>query len=234
MVGGALLNGQGDDVAGLFLALLTGARLDLAHHGGGVVVGVLLDAADQHLAGLVLRHAGDALHFGHLPLLVVFNVLLHLLQLVLPLAQRLLAAFQGVLLFIQRFLALQDAALAALHLGAALAAFAVQLGFQAQDLFLGLQNGFFFLFVGLALRVFQQVSCVFLGAADLFLAGLLAVQIPARRAQRRRRNRYDDRYEPVHGVHSLPLVLLSSYLFVRRTGFASSKKSRRAKLVRLC
>ena len=112
------------------------------------MVGVFLNAADQHLAGLILRHAGDALHLGHLPLLVVFNVLLHLLQLVLPLAQRLLAAFQGVLLFVQRFLALQDAALAALHFGAALAAFAVQLGFQAQDLFLGLQNGFFFLFVG--------------------------------------------------------------------------------------
>ena len=194
--------------AGFLFAFLTGAGFDLAHHGGGVVVGVLLDAADQHLAGLVLRHAGDALHFSHLPLLVVFDVLLHFLQFVLPFAQRLLAAFQGVLLFIQRFLALQDAALAALHLGPALAAFAVQLGFQAQDLFLGLKDGFLFLLVGLSLRVFQQVSCVFLGAADLFFAGLLAVQISARSTQRRRRDRYEDRYDPFHGVHSLPLVLL--------------------------
>ena len=221
MVGGAFLNRQGDDVTGFLLALLAGARLDLAHHGGSVVVGVLLNAADQHLAGLILRHAGDALHLGHLPLLVVFNFLPHLLQFVLLFAQRLLAGFQGVLLFIQRFLTLQDAALAALHLGAALAAFPVQLGFQAQNLLLGLEDGFLFLFIGLALCVFQQVFCVFLGAANLLFAGLLAVQISARCAQRRRRNRYDDRYDPVHGVHSLPLILLPAgcFLFMHGTAF---------------
>ena len=66
MVGGALLDGQCDDVAGLLFALVLGLGLDIAHHGGGVVIGFLLHAADDHLLGLILGHAGDAFQLLHL------------------------------------------------------------------------------------------------------------------------------------------------------------------------
>ena len=64
MVGSAFLNGQRDNVAGFLFALFLGVLLDIAHKHGGVVIRVLLDAGDEHLARFVLRHRADALHFG--------------------------------------------------------------------------------------------------------------------------------------------------------------------------
>ena len=61
MVAGTALDGGGDDVAGLFVALLAGLELDVAHKGGGVMVGFLLHTADDDLGGLVGGDARDAL-----------------------------------------------------------------------------------------------------------------------------------------------------------------------------
>ena len=202
VVGGALLNGQRDNVPRLLFAFFPGPGLNVPNHGGGVVIRVLLHPLDQHLTGLVLRHARNALQLLQLLVLAFFQLIRFLLQIGGALGQRFLPLFQTVLFLVEGLLPLQDAALTALHLRPAVLALPIQLGLQAKHFFLGFQNGLFFLFIRLALRVFQQILGVLLRAADLLFAGLLAVQIAARRACGGRQQRNDDSQKYRHWLHS--------------------------------
>ena len=175
MIRRAFLNGQGDNVPGLLFALFLGAGFNIPHHGSGIVEGFLLDALHQLLAGLILGHAGDALQLGELPRMECLGFFLDLLNLGLLFVQAFFPGLHIIGLFVQGFLTLVHAALGALHFVAALPHFPVVLGLGFEDLFLGLQHFFLFVFICLAGGVFQQLLGIGLGAADFLLGHVPAV-----------------------------------------------------------
>ena len=194
VVGGALLNRQGDDVAGLFVGLLPGLGLHLAHHHGGVVVGVLLNAIHQDLLGLVGGHAGDALQLGLLAIVHLLGLGLQALNLAIFLVQRLLPGLQVVQFLVELLLALVHPALQPRHLVAAVTNFFIKLRLQADDFFLGLKHGFLFLVLRLARGLLQHVCAVFLGLTDLLLHAVLPIIIAGHHTknQRNQHNQCDD------------------------------------------
>ena len=194
VVGGALLYGQGDDVACLLVGLLPGLGLHLAHHHGGVVVGVLLDAVHQDLLGLVGGHAGDAFQLGLLAVVHLLGLGLEALGFAILVVQRLLPGLQVVKLLVKLLFALVHPALQPRHLVAAVTNFFIKLRLQADDLFFGLQDGFLFLFLRLVGGFLQHVGDEFLGLPDLLFHAVLAVEIPGHQAnnQRNQRNQCDD------------------------------------------
>ena len=214
MVCRALLNGGGNDVAGLFVGLLLGALLDLTHHDGGVVVGVLLHAINEDVLGLVRGHVGHALQLLLLAVVHALRFLLKAFGLLIFFVELLLARFQVVQLLVKLLLALVHATLHAGNLAAAIADFLVQLVLQADDLLLGFQYSFLFLVLGLARRLFKQISGVFFRLPDLLFHGVFAVEISGRKANRQRDNRDDDNYSNAHGAF-LPLFPLYFSIFIR-------------------
>ena len=208
VVAGAALNRHRDDVARLLFGLILRGLLDFAHHHARVVVGFLLDALHDHVARLVLRHLRDALQLGAALFFHVLGGLLGLLggglltcaillrlggqaiQLVLLALQAGLARVEVIRLFVKGFLALCHAALAALHLGAAVANLAIQLVLEADDLFLRFEDAFLLLLLRTALRVVQQITGIFLGAPDFLFLHVLAIHVACRTARGQRgRNR---------------------------------------------
>ena len=187
----ALLDGGGDDVAGLLVRLLLGAGFNLAHHDGGVVVGVLLDAVDQDVLGFVAGHVGHALQLLLLAVVHLLGLGLQALGLAVLVVELLLALLQVVHLLVELFLALVDPALLAGHLAAAVADLLVELILQANDLLLGLQHRFLLLVLSLAGRLVQQVPGVLLRLADLLLHRVLAVEVSGCEAGHQRNQRND-------------------------------------------
>ena len=97
-----------------------------------------------------------------------------------------LARVEVIRFFVEGFLALGHAALAALHLGAAVANLAIQLVLQADDLFLRLEDAFLLLLLRTALRVVQQITGIFLGAPDILFLHVLAIHVACRNARGQR------------------------------------------------
>ena len=127
VVGGALLNRQGDDVAGALVRLLLGLGLHLAHHHGGVVVGVLLDAVDQDLLGLVGGHAGDALQLLLLAVVHLLGLGLHALRFLVLVVQGLFTGLQVVQFLVKCLFALVHPALKPRYFTAAVTNFFIKL-----------------------------------------------------------------------------------------------------------
>jgi len=182
VIGGALLDGQGNDIAGFLFALFLGLGLDVADHGGGVVEGILLHALNDDLLGLVLGHGGDALQFSGLLGDHRLGFFLHLLDLGLLFVEAFLAGFHVVGLLVQGFFTLDQSAFVALHFVAALTHFALVLGLFAvafslglKDFFLGLQHLFLFVLIRLADGIVVEVLGVFFRAADFLFSDVLAV-----------------------------------------------------------
>ena len=196
MVAGAALNRHRDDVARLLFGLVLRGLLDFAHHHARVVVGFLLDALHDHVARLVLRHLRDALQLGAALFFHVLGGLLadavflrlggQAIQLVLLALQAGLARVEVIRFFVKGFLALGHAALAALHLGAAVANLAIQLVLEADDLFLRFEDAFLLLLLRTALRVVQQITGIFLGAPDFLFLHVLAIHVACRNARGQR------------------------------------------------
>jgi len=175
VVGGALLDGEGDEVAGLLVGLLLRLGLDFAHHDGGVVVCILADAVHQLFPGLFEGHVGYALKF--LLLLRVQRLCrgfqpLGLLKL---LVEALLPGFQVVQLLVQGLFALGHPALQPGHFAAAVAHFPVQLILQSNNLFLGFENGFLLFLLSLSRGVVQQVLGERFGSSDLLFNYVLSI-----------------------------------------------------------
>ena len=190
VIGGAFLNGQGHDVPGLFLGLILGLSLDFPNHHGRVVIRVLLHPVHQNGLGLFGGKSGDAFQFGVLLVVQLLSLGLQLLGGGVFFVQRFLACFQVVKFLVQGFFALVDPALLPRNLRAAVTNFLVQFVLQANDLFLGLENGFLPLVLGFMLGVFQQVLNHFVGLPQLFLHDVLAIEITGYQAcgQRNQRN----------------------------------------------
>ena len=187
-----------------FFSASSFAVCSISHHHARVVVGFLLDALHDHVARLVLRHLRDALQLGAALFFHVLGGLLGLLggglladavflrlggqaiQLVLLALQAGLARVEVIRFFVKGFLALGHAALAALHLGTAVANFAIQLVLEADDLFLRFEDAFLLLLLRTALRVVQQITGIFLGAPDFLFLHVLAIHVSCRNARGQR------------------------------------------------
>ena len=211
MVRRALLDGQGDDVPCALVGLFLGLGLHLAHHHGGVVVGVLLHAVDQDLLGLVRGHAGHALQLVLLAGVHLVGLGLQALGLLVLLVQGLFTGLQVVQFFVKCLFALVHPALEPRYLAAAVTNFFIKLRLQADDLFLGLQYGFLLFLLSLVGGVLQHIGAKFLRLADLLFHAVFAVQITGKQAngQRNQRNQCDD--WPTQ--NSIPLL---SNLFSRK------------------
>ena len=179
----ALLNRQGDDVAGLFIGLVLCLALDFADHDRRVVIGFALDVVHDDLAGFLRRHLGDALQFGLLLRAHGLDLLGALFELAAGLVEALFTDLQVVELFVEHLLALQEPALRALGFVPALAELLFGFGLLAEDFLLGLQDLFLLHRLGLGRGLVHELLHGVLGAADLaldFLFFLLAAEDIAR------------------------------------------------------
>ena len=198
LIGGTLLNGHGDDVARLFVALFLGAAFDVAHHDGGVMIGVLLDAGHEDVARLFHGHVGDALQLALLLVVQLLGLGLQTLGFLILDVQVFLAHFQVVQLFVQHFLALLSAAFLLGHFAAA-AHFLVQLGLEADNLFLGLENGFFLFLFSPVRRIRQERIGVFFRTPDLLFDHVLPVNKASHNARGQSNQDQDNCQNRWHG-----------------------------------
>ena len=111
LVGGAALDGGGDDLAGGLVGLGADALLGLPQDLGLLADGLGADASEELLVRLVGGQAGDALELGALALDELVEVGLATVELALEAGELVLAAVEGVVAMVERLLALHDAVL---------------------------------------------------------------------------------------------------------------------------
>ena len=121
MIGGALLYRERYYVACLLVGLFLGVGFDLAHHYGGVVIRLLLHAVHDYVARFFAGHAGYALQLALLLVVQRLRLGFEPGDVLLLVVQRAFAAFDCLGLFVQRVLALNQTAVGALQLVAAVA-----------------------------------------------------------------------------------------------------------------
>ena len=177
MIGGAFLYRERYYVACLLVGLFLGVGFDLAHHYGGVVIRFLLHAVHDYVARFFAGHAGYALQLALLLVVQRLRLGFEPGDVLLLVVQRAFAAFDCLGLFVQRVLALNQTAVGALQLVAAVSDLFIQLGALAQHGFLGGQHHFLALSLGLLGRFVEQFLRGSLRAAYLFLSGVFAVEI---------------------------------------------------------
>ncbi len=198
MVGGAALDGQCDDVAGLPIGLLLGLLLDVTEQDGGVVLGLLLHSGEEHLLGGIRGQAGDPLQLlfllDHQRLGVGFP-LLHLGD---PLVEGLLPGLHGLDLLIQGLLPLEEAALRALQLVPTVPILLLGLGAELVDLLLGFQFLFLTYLFRFLLCIVQHGAHSVLGLGDLGFRNVLAVDIADRYTDDGAQHDGGDQKPPVH------------------------------------
>ena len=199
MVGSALLNGQGDDVASLLFALFLGTGFDFPHHGGGVVIGFLLHTLHNDLPCLVLGHGGNPFQLGVLLLGQCLGFFLHFLDVRSLFVQAGFPGLHVVSLLVQGFFPLEQAALVPLNLRPAVADFLIVFRFfpvifrlSLQDLLLGLQHLFLLVLICLADSIVIQPLGILFRSADFLLGLVLAVCVSAQGAHggNEQRNEY--------------------------------------------
>ena len=125
VIGGAALDGGGDDLTAFFLGLVLQLLLDLLDLHGGVVTHILLNAVEQEFLGLLLGQTGNPFQLVQLLLLDLVGLGLGLGDLLELFGQLLFLAFEGLGLLVQGGFLLFQAALLLTQLGAALFDFPV-------------------------------------------------------------------------------------------------------------
>ena len=120
LVGGAALDGGGDDLPGGLVGLRAHALLGLPQDLGLLAHGLGAHAGEQLVVGLLGREAGDALELAGLALHELVEVALAAVELTLEAGELVLAAVEGVVTVVERLLALHDAVLEVLELALAL------------------------------------------------------------------------------------------------------------------
>ena len=138
MVGGAALDGQGDDFAGLGVRFLLEPGLDLLNLHGRLVGDVLLQLGEEVVLRFLGGEAGNALQLVHLLLLQGLGLGLGGVQLGQLGGQLFLLALDVLHLAVQVLLLLLKAVLLALELGAAVFDFFLVLVLGLEDLLFGL------------------------------------------------------------------------------------------------
>ena len=176
MVGGAALDGGGDDLAGAGIGLILVLGLDLLDHECLLMHDVVLQAVDEEGLGLLDRIAGDLLEQLHLGLF-------ELIDLILLGVDRGDLLVEGIRLFVERvrfavegLLLLLEAALLLLQLRAAFLDLAFILRPALVDLFLGLEQGLTPLALGTLIGIIYDLLGLLFRTADLALRDLFAVK----------------------------------------------------------
>ena len=198
MVGGATLDGQGDDVAGLPVGLLLGLLLDVTEQDGGVVLGLLLHTGEEHLLGGVYGQTGDPLQLLFLLGYQGLGVGFPLLHLGDPLVEGLLPGLHGLDLLVQGLLPLEEAALRALQLVPTVPILLLSFGAELVDLLLGFQFLFLTYLFRFLLCIVQHGAHSVLGLGDLGFRNVLAVDIADRYADDDAQHDGGDQKPPVH------------------------------------
>ena len=175
MIGGAALNGGGDNLPGLFLGLVLELLLDLLDLHGSIVADILLHRAKQELLGLLLGQAGDLLQSGELLLVGLLGGLLGLGRVGKPAAQLLLLALKGFGLLVQGRFFLLQAALLLGQLRPTVFDFLFEICARFMDFVLGLQKHFLLPVFTVADGFVDQTGSLRLRGADFPLRNLLAV-----------------------------------------------------------
>ena len=175
MIGGAALDGDGDDLAGQLVGVFLQLRLDLTDLDGGVVTAFVFKVLQELRLGVLLRQTGDLFQNLQLTLLDEVDLILRGGNGGLTLAQIVLLALEGVELLVQRLFLLLQAALLLLQVGPALFDFLFVFCAGFMDLFLGFDEHLALLVLA-ALDGFVDDACCFrFRAADLTLGNFLAV-----------------------------------------------------------
>ena len=175
MIGGAALNGGGDDLPGLFLGLVLELLLDLLDLHGSIVADILLHRAKQELLGLLLGQTGDLLQGGKLLPVGFLSSLLSLGRVGKAAAQLLLLALKGFGLLVQgRFLLLQAALLLG-QLRPTVFDFLFEICARFMDFVPGLQKHFLLPALTIADGFVNQTGSLRLRGADFPFRNLLAV-----------------------------------------------------------
>ena len=184
MVGGAALDGEGDDLPGLGVGLVLEAGLDFLDLHGRLVGHVVLQLLEQKVSGLLGGKAGDALQLGDLLLLQLLRLGLGGVQLG-QLGGQLLFLLLNVLgLAVQVLLLLLKAVFLALELGAAVLDLLLVLVLGLEDLLLGLYQGLALFALGALIGLVDNTGGLVLGGFDLPLrCDLPAVPAKDRSAQ---------------------------------------------------
>ena len=141
MIGGAALDGGGDDLAGAAVGLVLVLVLQLLDHERLLVHHVVLQAVDKEGLGLLDRVAGDLFKQLHLGLLELVDLVLLGVDRGDLLVEGIGLFVERVRLAVERLLLLLKAALLLLQLRAALLDLALILRTALVDLFLGLEQG---------------------------------------------------------------------------------------------
>ena len=204
VVGGAALDGGGDDLSALLLRLVLELLLDLLDLLGGLMAHVLLDGIQQELLGLLLGQAGDLFQSLQLLLADLLGLRLGLLNARQTAVQLVLLALKGLGLLVQGgFLLLQTALLLG-QLRPALLDFLVVFCARFMDLILGLQQHFLLPIFAGADRLVDKPGGLLLRGADGTLGDTLAVQHTAAKACRDAQDGYNNGNNPNHNSCSTP------------------------------
>ena len=140
MVGGAALDGRGDDLAGPLLGLVLELGFNFLDLGGHFVRAVGLNALDEILLGFLHGVAGDLFEHVELALLDELDLLLLGVGFLELAVEGLGLLFERFGLAVEIFFLLLETALLLGNFVAALFYFAVALGAGAMDLFLRLEQ----------------------------------------------------------------------------------------------
>ena len=175
VVGGATLDGEGNDLLGSGVRLFLGPGLDLLNLQGGLVGDLLLQLGQQDVLGLLGGHAGNALQLTDLLVLQLGQFLALGVQGLLLGGQGFFLMLQVFQLAVQVFFFLIEAVFLLLQLGAALLDLGLVLGAGLQDLLLGLYQRLALLALGGLDGVVNDALGLFLRAGDLLFGDPLAV-----------------------------------------------------------
>lgn len=174
MVGGAALNGQGQDLLGAGVGLLLELGLDLPHLHGRLMGDLLGKLVDEVVLGLLGGEAGDALQHLHLGLLDGGHLVPGLVQLGQLALQGVLLLLDVLGLAVQVLFLLLEPPLLLLQIGPALLHLALILVAGLENLLLGLHQRLPLLTLGALDGLVDDALGLLLRTVDLFFRGAFA------------------------------------------------------------
>ena len=176
MVGGAALDGDGDDLAGELIGVVLEVRLDLLDLERGVMLAFVFEILQQVVLSLLLRQAGELFQRFELALLDHFDLVLRGGNICLTAAEIVFLAFEGVELLVERLFLLLEAALLLLQVGAALLDFLFVFGSGFMNFLFRFHEHLALLILAALDGFVDDTRCFGFCASDLTLRDFLAIE----------------------------------------------------------